>query len=482
MKKKRHFNFLSYVLPALLVLCLVFSCKSSPPVSETEPESASAQEASDESVLEIPPEIDAGAAAVDNQSDVYAEAGAEAAADVEVESDAEAYLEAPDQYSDEEDNGAEVPESIQPEPDLEIPEEAPVIPEPVLPAEPPPVVQPPQIPPPVPETLSPPQMTPDQSVIQPEMVLPVPVQPSVPREPPSPPPGLRPAEPTPPVDQPVEPMPEEERPMLPPLPGRTTPEGSGENIVFSRIVRAAVGQMVEIPFRGTGWVYLGELGNRRGISYDSRRLDIIGGHVEGQSFIFRAETAGTYILKFYKQDFIQDYIINDYVQVIAGEAEVFMPGQYVDRGRVVAEPRWPSPDSSSDPIPMIQEPSNTEFDPLDFPPAELSPMEPVPELPAETFPEIEPAEYIRQARQEFDGGRIEQAFNLMDAMIQRYPMGTDEAWWLLGQLYEANTPEKDVRLALEYYRRLINEYPQSPRVPGAQQRVAYLERYYFNIR
>ncbi|MDR2953244.1 MAG: hypothetical protein LBU82_08390, partial [Treponema sp.] len=113
-----------------------------------------------------------------------------------------------------------------------------------------------------------------------------------------------------------------------------------DSIIFSRTVRATVGQIVEIPFRGTGWVYLGELASRRGVVYDSRRLD-----PEGQSFLFRTEEIGTYSLKFYKQDFIRDYILNDYVQVIVGEAPVSGAGWFnppFDRGRAVAEPRWPS--------------------------------------------------------------------------------------------------------------------------------------------
>jgi len=114
-----------------------------------------------------------------------------------------------------------------------------------------------------------------------------------------------------------------------------------DEIVFSRIVHAMVGQFVEIPFRGTNWSYLEDRASRRGIAYDSRRNDS-----EGMIFIFRAEEAGTYALKFYRHDYIRDYILNDYVQVVideppkSGGAGWFSPP--IDRGRVTAEPRWPS--------------------------------------------------------------------------------------------------------------------------------------------
>jgi hypothetical protein len=248
--------------------------------------------------------------------------------------------------------------------------------------------------------------------------------------------------------------------------------------------------------------------------------------VEGQSFIFRAEAAGTYILKFYKQDFVQDYIINDHVQVIIGEVfentGIIQPGFPVERDRVIAEPRWPpvAGSAAATPSARIQPsvspaapPAGTTTDSQ----AETgsggetsSSMETAPETqnpPAAGTSSIQnvtdegivsaappqaaspadptyttPADYVRRARQEFDVGRVEQALALLDAMRQRFPLGTDEAWWLYGQLLEANSPSRDIRLALEYYRRLVREYPQSNRVGAAQQRIAYLERYYFNIR
>jgi hypothetical protein len=328
-----------------------------------------------------------------------------------------------------------------------------------------------------------------------------------------------------------------------------------------------VGQLVEIPFRGTGWVYLGELGSRRGIAYHSRRLD-----PEGQSFVFRAGEAGTYGLKFYKQDFIRDYILNDYVQVIIGDPpETAGTGWFnppVDRGRVVAEPRWPdtgeeaearrrqntAPGPGETAAPSagqgtaaagggtagreavsaagqgegIVPPAEREEagspagqgaagSPSAPPPAErppdtgLSPAGPpslpgivadegvVPAAPpalagpgdgpspAAASPEIAlppdslPAEYLRRAREEFDAGRVSAAIGILDQFRDRFPAGSDEAWWLYGQLYEAGSPRRDIRTALDYYRRLMREYPQSGRYNDARRRVAWLERYYINI-
>ncbi|MDR2943137.1 MAG: hypothetical protein LBV17_11160 [Treponema sp.] len=318
-----------------------------------------------------------------------------------------------------------------------------------------------------------------------------------------------------------------------------------EEIVFSRTVRATAGQIVEIPFRGTGWVYLGELASRRGIVYNSRRLD-----PEGQSFIFTAETAGTYALKFYRQDFIRDYILNDYVQVIVGEppnaggAGWFNPP--VDRGRVTAEPRWPSaPDESAilrggqaganssaekkngssqssanaqgasnapstasvvvivPPVqgtgiaPSVEE---TVITPQAMPQTQpqtasqaqqqtATPQTGTPEIPQSgtEMPSVEkqeklpPEEILKKAQDSFNEGNTSAAIALLDQYTEYYPNGSDELYWLYGQFYEANTPNRNILLSLDYYRRLINEYPQSRRYNDARRRTAYLERFYVNI-
>jgi outer membrane protein assembly factor BamD (BamD/ComL family) len=94
----------------------------------------------------------------------------------------------------------------------------------------------------------------------------------------------------------------------------------------------------------------------------------------------------------------------------------------------------------------------------------------------------QPGDYLERARREFEAGRTAAAVSILDQFRERYPSGSDEAWWLYGQFYEANSPSRDIRSALDYYRRLLREYPQSPRCSEARRRISYLERYYINIR
>jgi hypothetical protein len=294
---------------------------------------------------------------------------------------------------------------------------------------------------------------------------------------------------------------------IPDLPVRVPPSAVEEEIVYSRTVQATVGQTIEIPFRGKGWVYLGELQSRPGVEYVSKRDD-----AEGQSFVFRAEAPGTFELKFSKQDFIRDYILNDHVRVIVSDAPEpqnwFAPP--VDRGTVVASPRWPSvpaedapastgttPEAATNtpaqtapvttPAASGTAPAAIVSDTVSPPPTALpepdevsAPSASVPTVstPAESAPE----ELLRQAREALAGGSIAQGLAVLDRFREQFPAGSDEAWWLYGQLLEANGPDRDIRAALDYYRRLVQEYPQSPRYDEARRRIAYLERFYLNIR
>jgi len=292
-----------------------------------------------------------------------------------------------------------------------------------------------------------------------------------------------------------------------------------EEIVFSRIVRAMVGQYVEIPFRGNNWSYLENTAYRRGIVYDSRRNDS-----EGVIFIFKAEEAGTYTLKFYRRDYIRDYILNDYVQVIVsespdknGNAGWFNPP--ADRVRVTAEPRWPSaldesavlrggakPASQLSPsqaAPQTAPQATPQTAPAASMPPQVvvitpgtgapsqSPQTGTPQAAPQTPPVTDtpdvkqeilpPEEILKRAQDAFNGGKAAEAIALLDQYMEFYPGGDDELYWLYGQFYEANTPSRNILLSLDYYRRLVNEYPQSRRYNDAKRRISYLERFYVNI-
>jgi hypothetical protein len=244
---------------------------------------------------------------------------------------------------------------------------------------------------------------------------------------------------------------------------------------------------------------LGESDSKRGINYNTRRLD-----PEGQTFIFQALEAGTYGLKFYRQDFIRDYLVNDLVTLIVEDAPLDSPGfgVPVDRGRVIAEPRWPTIPGEPSPVTETAPPvppdragsANTrDTAPGETAPAVLPVSPPAPgasspaaipetEAPPSMLPPETPAEeYLRRAREEYEADHIPEAVAILNQFMARFPLGSDEALWLYAQLYEKQGPFRNIRLSLDYYRRLVNEYPQSNRYNDSRRRISYLERYYINI-
>ncbi|MDR2807577.1 MAG: outer membrane protein assembly factor BamD [Spirochaetaceae bacterium] len=232
-------------------------------------------------------------------------------------------------------------------------------------------------------------------------------------------------------------------------------EAQDMSLPFSRTARVQTGQMVEIPYRGTGWVYLGELSGQRGISYEARRIDS-----EGQTFIFSIGGAGTFALKFYRQDFVQDLVINDYIMIRAVDPPRSSAGSWFREpemaARVVVGPRWPSAD---DALESTLPPSEQDSDAQSY-----------------AF-----SDYLHLAQQAYNTKHIQQALSFMDKLVEQYPAGNDEVWWLYGQLFEAQGATRDVRSAFNYYCRLVQDYPHSPRATLALKRIAYLERYYFFI-
>ncbi|MDR0637049.1 MAG: outer membrane protein assembly factor BamD [Treponema sp.] len=247
---------------------------------------------------------------------------------------------------------------------------------------------------------------------------------------------------------------------VPPVPAIMPITATPQSDAAPRTVRTFVGQLVEIPFQGNGWVYLGEAESRKGISYDSRRVE-----TDGQRMVFRAESAGTYTLQFYKQDFIQDRIINEQVRLIVNEAS--------ERSSA----SWTSQDLNLSSTAAVETAEATP--PPGTPPVSSEAAPILPTLAVTALPES--VDYLQKAREAYTAGKFSDALAALDTFRQRYPPGSDEAWLLYGQTLEAASDVRDIRSSLDYYRRLLREYPQSPLCADARKRIAYIERYFFII-
>jgi hypothetical protein len=92
-------------------------------------------------------------------------------------------------------------------------------------------------------------------------------------------------------------------------------------------------------------------------------------------------------------------------------------------------------------------------------------------------------ELLGAARLLLKRGRAGLALELALEYPRRYPRGAelDQAWFLLAQLYELESPLRDLARAREYYKKVGDEFPDSAFAVEARARVRYLDRYFFDV-
>jgi outer membrane protein assembly factor BamD (BamD/ComL family) len=93
-----------------------------------------------------------------------------------------------------------------------------------------------------------------------------------------------------------------------------------------------------------------------------------------------------------------------------------------------------------------------------------------------------PEAALIQARAELIAGRVPSALAALDRLIYLVPTGTDEAFMLYARALEKAGPQKDIKRAFAYYKKVRDEYPESAFWDEAAARAAYIERHYFDIR
>ena len=89
---------------------------------------------------------------------------------------------------------------------------------------------------------------------------------------------------------------------------------------------------------------------------------------------------------------------------------------------------------------------------------------------------------LSDIRAMIDAGDIDGATLGLDRFFAESATDTDEALFLQGQAYEANSPRRDMRRALSAYETLTQAYPLSRFWEDADRRIRYIRRFYFDMR
>jgi hypothetical protein len=220
---------------------------------------------------------------------------------------------------------------------------------------------------------------------------------------------------------------------LPQQPARVPPsetaQESGEKDTppIARTIQTTVGETVEVPLPDSGWVYLGEANEQKGLSYQRRRMA-----ADGQVFVFRPETAGSYRLLFKKQDMVRGTDTDAVIEVtVAGKPAAVSAGVAAVEKAVttvpagVAEKAAPLEGGSPSHLPVT--------------------------------------------------AMIDEANPLIAATVD------DVALWNRGRELEGPGVNRDMKGALTAYKTLVRDYPQSEYYSESQKRIAYIERFFVNI-
>ena len=217
------------------------------------------------------------------------------------------------------------------------------------------------------------------------------------------------------------------------VPASATGRGSGEKAPpITMTVHATLGENIEIPLPDFGWVYLGEANEQKGLPYKRRRVS-----ADGQVFVFRPETAGSYRLKFKKQDLLRGTDMDAVIEVTAVEKAAAVPAD-------VAASEKALPKEASALIPA----SDAGF---------VSGEGDLPSPPPAT-------------------AMIDEEHSAVIAAII-----DDAALWNRGRELESPGANRDIKGALTAYKTLIRDYPQSEYYANSQKRIAYIERFFVNI-
>jgi hypothetical protein len=76
----------------------------------------------------------------------------------------------------------------------------------------------------------------------------------------------------------------------------------------------------------------------------------------------------------------------------------------------------------------------------------------------------------------------QEAIDLLVSKLEASTRPGDELLWTLARLFESDFPGRSIKKSHAFYKRLMEEYPDSVHWDEAAERRAYIERFYIDIR
>lgn len=274
-------------------------------------------------------------------------------------------------------------------------------------------------------------------------------------------------------------------------------------ILPSRSVSLKKGETLVITYPGNGWIYMGSTSEYNNLASRGRKLG-----TSDTKYTLLAKESGTQIHHFYKVDNLTGDYIDDYIEVTVldkkGQASTVVNAP--DYAELV--PKKPETPAKASPKAAAKNEAVEEAEPTKNQTAERKPQSEAKatveaeseqnDADEEAVIEIESEDAIividedndnsaeleaimEEARSALSSKNYDTAYPALVHYLELSTDKRDEALYLLGQILESNSKYKDIKLAVETYQTLCDNYPASKYWDKANKRIVYLKRFYINI-
>lgn len=265
----------------------------------------------------------------------------------------------------------------------------------------------------------------------------------------------------------------------------------------SRSVKILNYQYLDIVYPGQGWVYLGQIDNKKDFIFNGRKL---GG--TDTTFTIRSRKSGNYILHFYKNDNLTGEYIDDYLEVqVSDEKSTTNEHVICPPYEEVVPKKFET--KSEQTKGKVSDSLNTEENKtIEEKPVEISTDNDKIESNIEesvtdkteaqnitnensennvNLQNFTNNELLENAKKYYNEKNYESSKKFVDRFLENSVINIDEALFLNGQILEAKSPIQNIKNAIESYDLVVKNYPQSKFWEQAKKRSIYLKRFYINI-
>lgn len=279
-------------------------------------------------------------------------------------------------------------------------------------------------------------------------------------------------------------------------------------IIPSRKVTLKRNEQLVITYPGANWIYMGSLDEFNNMANKGRKLG-----AADTKYTLLAKNPGTQIHHFYKEDNLTGNYIDDYIEITVLE-------QKGKSSTIVEAPEYrsivpPQPEESktseilkeqnSEAVPLERTVKKEKTSPVKAEEEKEQKKEEITNTAAAAEEDeiisdsnnqnndddimfiLEPADIdsdalIAEAEDLFNKKEYEAAMNKLNDFLDFSSTRRDEALYLQGQIYEQNSPLKDIKAAINAYQILIDYFPASALWDSANKRIIYLKRFYIEVR